>query len=60
MLTVTYSLAGREEEARDTAKEVLRINPKFSVKHIEKIIPFKNPEHTQRLTAAMRKAGLPE
>jgi len=60
MLAVTYSLAGREDDARETAKEVLRINPKFSVKFMEKVIPFKNPEHTKRLTTAMRKAGLPD
>jgi adenylate cyclase len=59
-LAVTYSLAGREEEARETAKEVLRINPRFSVKHLEKTIAFKNPAHTARLITAMRKAGLPE
>jgi adenylate cyclase len=60
MLAVTYCLAGREEEARETAKEVLRINPKFSVKYMEKTIEFKNPAHTARLTTAMRKAGLPD
>jgi TolB-like protein/Flp pilus assembly protein TadD len=60
MLSVTYTLAGREEEARETAEEVLRINPKFSVEHLEKTTPFKNPSHTARLTNAMRKAGLPD
>jgi adenylate cyclase len=60
MLAVAYSLAGREEEAREEAKEVLRINPNFSVKYIGKILPFKNPAHTNRLTTAMRKAGLPD
>ena len=59
-LATTYSLAGREEEACETAKEVLRINPKFSVNHMEKTIAFKDPAHTKRLTTAMRKAGLPE
>jgi len=60
MLAVTYSLAGRENDARETAKEVLRINPKFSVKFMERIITFKDPEHTKRITTAMRKAGLPD
>jgi adenylate cyclase len=60
MLAVAYSLAGREQEAREEAKEVLRIDPKFSVKTLEKTLPFRNPEHTDRLTTAMRKAGLPE
>jgi adenylate cyclase len=59
-LAVTYSLAGREEEARETAKEVLRINPRFSVKHWEKITPMKDPTCIQRTASAMRKAGLPD
>ena len=62
MLAVNYSLAGREDDARETAKEVLRINPKFSVKSQERRLmrSFKNPAHTKRLTTAMRKAGLPD
>ena len=60
MLATAYSLAGREEEAREEAKEVLRINPRFSVRHLEKTLTFKNPAHTQRLIDAMRKAGLPD
>ena len=59
-LTVTYSLAGHDEQARETAKKVLRINPKFSVKYLEKKITFKSPAHTARLTTEMRKAGLPD
>jgi adenylate cyclase len=60
MLAVTYSLAGREHEAQEEAKEVMRINPKFSVRHLQKTLPFKNPAHTQRLINGMRKAGLPD
>ena len=60
MLAVAYCLAGREAEGRKEAKEVLRINPNFSVKYLQKTIPFKNPAHTDRLIAAMRKLGLPD
>ena len=35
-LGTTYSLMGREKEARAEAEEVLRINPKFSVDHFAK------------------------
>ena len=31
MLAATYSMMGREKEARAEAAEVLRINPKFSL-----------------------------
>jgi adenylate cyclase len=32
MMTAVYSMAGRDEDARVEAKEVLRVNPKFSLK----------------------------
>jgi len=57
-LTATYSLLGREEEARAAAAEVLRINPKFSLEHVAKAFPFKNKADTDRVIDALRKAGL--
>jgi TolB-like protein/Flp pilus assembly protein TadD len=53
-----YVSSGREEEARAEAAEVLRINPKFSVKKYEKRAAFKNKEDNERYIAALRKAGL--
>jgi tetratricopeptide (TPR) repeat protein len=38
MLTVVYSLSGRDEEARIQAAEVLRIQPKFSLEKQKKEI----------------------
>jgi adenylate cyclase len=58
VLTVSYSLAGREEEARAQAEEVLRLNPKFSVDKIAKRLPFKDSADTERYVKALRKAGL--
>jgi adenylate cyclase len=60
VLAAAYSLAGREEEARSAAEEVLRINPKYSLNYIEKQLPFKNKGDLEQFTAALRKAGLPE
>jgi tetratricopeptide (TPR) repeat protein len=57
-LTATYSLAGREEEARAAAAEVLRINPKFSLEHVVKTLPFKNKADTELHIDSLRKAGL--
>ena len=57
-LTATYSLAGREEEARAAAAEVLRINPKFSLEHVAKALPFKNKADTELHIDSLRKAGL--
>jgi adenylate cyclase len=50
-LTATYSMMGREKEARAEAAEVLRINPKFSLDDYAK----RNP---QNVVDALRKAGL--
>ncbi len=57
-LTASYSAAGREEEARAQAEELLRINPKFTIEHVAKTIPYKNPVDKERFIDALRKAGL--
>jgi tetratricopeptide (TPR) repeat protein len=59
VLTSSYSLAGREEEARSAAKEILRINPKFSVARYQKVSPQKDRAAVKRYCDALRKAGLP-
>jgi adenylate cyclase len=56
--TVAYSLCGREEEARATAAEVLRINPKFSCDYFAKRLTYKNQADKDRFIEALRKAGL--
>jgi adenylate cyclase len=58
LLAATYSMMGREKEARTEAEEVLRINPKFSLDYFEKALPFKDRKVTNNLIDALRKAGL--
>jgi tetratricopeptide (TPR) repeat protein len=60
LLAAAYSLAGRQEEARIVAEEVLRLNPKFSVAFWGKTLPFKNQADREHYIGALRKAGLPE
>jgi hypothetical protein len=50
-------LADLEEEARNSAAEVLRIDPKFSLEYHAKILPFKNKTDTEFYVGALRKAG---
>ena len=57
MMTAVYSMAGRDEDARVEAKEVLRVNPKFSLAKAEKRAKYK---YKDRMIEALRKAGLPE
>ena len=58
LLTVTYSLMGREDEARIEAAEVLRINQKFSVDNYAKRLPYKDRSETDKVINELRKAGL--
>jgi len=51
-------LAGREEEARAAAVEVLKINPTFSVEQIARAIQYRDTSQIDRMTDALRKAGL--
>jgi adenylate cyclase len=57
-LTGTYSMMGREEEARTEAAEVLRINPKFTVDGYAKRLQLKDQSAKEKYLEAMRKAGL--
>jgi TolB-like protein/Flp pilus assembly protein TadD len=60
ILTRAYSMAGRMEEARTAAAEILKINPKFSLESYAKRLNFKNQADSDRAIEALRKAGLPE
>jgi adenylate cyclase len=57
-MTAIYSLSGRDEEARIQAAEVLRIQPKFSLKKFEKKVKYKEKTDRERYIGALRKAGL--
>lgn len=58
MMTVAYSLSGRQKEARVEAAEVLRISPKFSLEIFEKKVTYKKIRDKERFIDALRKAGL--
>jgi len=59
-IVACYSSMGRSEEATAAAKEVLRMNPKFTIESYAKTIPYKEKADVERELAALRKAGLPE
>jgi len=58
MMTVVYSLSGRDEEARAEAAEVLPIQPKFSLEKLKKKLTYKKETDREKLLGALRKAGL--
>jgi adenylate cyclase len=58
-LTATYSMMGREKEARVEAGEVLRVNPKFSLDTWARARSFyKDQSVVENIIVALRKAGL--
>lgn len=57
-MTITYSMMGREKEAREEAAEVLRLNPAFSVDSWAKNLTYRDPFQNEKLVGALRKAGL--
>jgi TolB-like protein/Flp pilus assembly protein TadD len=59
-LTVAYGLSGRDEEARSTAGEVLKLEPKFTLDSLSRSLVYKNQADKARFIDALRKAGLPD
>jgi adenylate cyclase len=57
-LASTYSLMGRNEEAREAAAKVLKINPNFSSERFIMALPFKKDSENERIINALRMAGL--
>jgi adenylate cyclase len=58
VLTATYSMMGKDKEARAQAEEVLRLNPKFSCDLWAKTLAYKDQSVTDHFVDALRKAGL--
>ena len=54
-MTAVYSMSGQEKEARSEAKEVLRLNPKYSIEKEEKRAKIK---YKDKWFDALRRAGL--
>jgi adenylate cyclase len=57
-LAATYIQMGQEREARAEAAEVLRIDPKFSLDYLAKVLSYKDQSVNDRTLEALRKAGL--
>ncbi len=51
-------MMGREKEARAEVAEVLRVNPKFTLDSLGKMLPYKDQSETDKVANALRKAGL--
>ncbi len=58
-LAVCYVALGREEEARAAAAEILRINPRFTLKAYSSYVPYAD-DRGRRRVELLRKAGVPD
>jgi TolB-like protein len=60
-LAMTYADAGRMEEARAMAREVLELSPGFSAKGaVDQELPYKDRTKSERALATLRQLGLTE
>ena len=59
LLAASYGQMGLIDEAREAWRELMRVNPGYSVEQRRKVLPFKNPDDFERFVEGLRKAGLP-
>ncbi|MDX1738219.1 MAG: tetratricopeptide repeat protein, partial [Alphaproteobacteria bacterium] len=60
LLTAAYTELGRDQDARDSASEILKIKPDITLEWLAKMLPWKNKDDVNRLIGDLSKAGLPE
>jgi adenylate cyclase len=58
LLAASYGQTGRMDEARAAWREVLRVNPEYSLEHRRKVLPYKNPGDFELVVNGLRNAGL--
>ena len=58
-LAATFFQAGREDDAREVAKEMLRLKPDFSVTRYMRSRLYTDPTVKEELQSALLVAGLP-
>jgi adenylate cyclase len=58
-LACLYGRIGRHEEARRYWREVLEVNSNFSIDHLKRALPYRDPNLFDRLVDGLREAGVP-
>ena len=57
-LACLYGRIGRHDEARRYWREVLEVNPGFSIDHLKRALPYRDPDLLDRLVDGLREAGI--
>ena len=52
--------AGRVAEAREAAARLLKLRPDFRVSHVKDAFPIRSLDERERISAALRDAGIPD
>jgi adenylate cyclase len=60
LLAAAYGQMGLLEQARESWRGLLRVNPNYSIEQRRKVLPYKNPNDFDRFVEGLRKAELPE
>ena len=60
MLAASLALAGRVDEAREAARDLVALQPGFRIGEFTKGYPLRRAGDLERLAAALRTAGLPD
>jgi len=60
LLAAAYGQMGLLEEAREAWRELMLINPAYSLEQRRQVLPYKNPDAFERIVDGLRKAGIPE
>jgi adenylate cyclase len=58
LLAANYGSLNRDAEVETAAKEIMQVNPHFTLEAHAKTLPYKNKTDIEREVAALRKAGL--
>ena len=60
LLAAALGHMGKIDEAREAWRDMLAINPKYSLEHRANILPYTNPAQFDRIREGLTKAGLPD
>ena len=60
VLAIAFSELDRQTEARTAVENILRIEPKYSLRTFAESQPFRDADVMDRHVEGLRKAGLPE
>jgi adenylate cyclase len=51
---------GLVEEAREAWRNLMRVNPDYSLDQRRQVLPYKDPDAFERIVEGVRKAGIGE